>query len=105
MARELNVVCFGEILWDVLPTDRKLGGAPMNVSYHLNRLGIKSSMISKIGNDALGEELMDFLMKMELSTQYLQIDTQHKTSEVLATVGESDEMIYEIVQPVAWDFI
>lgn len=100
-----KVVCFGEVLWDVLPEGKKPGGAPMNVAYHLNRLGIASYMVSRVGDDPLGEELTMFLKKMGLSTEYIQLDKDQKTSEVIATEGANHEMSYEIVQPVAWDFI
>ena len=100
-----KVVCFGEVLWDVLPDGKKPGGAPMNVAYHLNRLGIESYMVSRVGDDPLGEELTMFLKKMGLSTEYIQLDEDEKTSEVIATEGANHEMSYEIVQPVAWDFI
>lgn len=100
-----KVVCFGEVLWDVLPEGKKPGGAPMNVAYHLNRLGIASYMVSRVGDDPLGEELTMFLKRMGLSTEYIQLDKDQKTSEVIATEGANHEMSYEIVQPVAWDFI
>jgi len=100
-----RVVCFGEILWDVLPADRKPGGAPMNVAYHLNRLGVKSTMISRVGDDAIGRELQGFLKDIGLDIEYIQCDDEHRTSEVIATIGENDEVHYEIVFPVAWDFI
>lgn len=100
-----KVVCFGEILWDVLIDGKKPGGAPMNVAYHLNRLGMESYMVSKVGNDPLGDELRGFLKRMGLSTQYIQVDDVNSTSEVIATMGENHEMNYEIIQPVAWDFI
>lgn len=100
-----KVVCFGECLWDMLPAGRKPGGAPMNVAYHLNRLGIESYMVSRVGADQLGKELKSFLEKMKLSTAYIQEDTNYPTSEVIATVGDNHEVSYEIIQPVAWDFI
>jgi len=100
-----KVICFGEILWDILPEGKKPGGAPMNVAYHLNRLGIESYMVSKVGNDRLGEELKGFLTKMGFSTDYIQLDNEHRTSEVIATEGSNHEMNYDIIQPVAWDFI
>ena len=49
-------ICFGEILWDVLPDGAMPGGAPLNVAYHLNKLGLPTSIISKIGNDEKGLE-------------------------------------------------
>jgi len=100
-----NVVCFGEVLWDILPSGRKPGGAPMNVAYHLRRLGVESYIVSRVGNDIYGEELKALLVGMGLSTTYVQTDTVYKTSEVIATPSKNNEMLYEIVKPVAWDFI
>lgn len=100
-----SVVCFGEILWDVLPTERKPGGAPMNVAYHLHKLGIHGSLVSAIGNDQAGKDLVDFLNSIELSTNYIQICESEKTSQVLATVNDNHEVSYEILYPVAWDKI
>lgn len=100
-----SVVCFGEILWDVLPTGKKPGGAPMNVAYHLHKLGLKSSMISSVGNDLPGMELLDFLKSIDLPLNYIQHHAQQPTSEVHTEIGEHDEVTYDIVYPVAWDFI
>ncbi|WP_028297100.1 carbohydrate kinase family protein [Olivibacter sitiensis] len=102
---EKKVVCFGEILWDMLPSGPKAGGAPMNVAYHLRRLGIKSEMISRVGEDEMGRRLTDRLQDMGLSTEYIQIDKEHHTSEVIATIGTDNEVSYDIIAPVAWDFI
>ncbi|WP_316818515.1 carbohydrate kinase [Pedobacter nyackensis] len=100
-----SVVCFGEVLWDILPTGKKPGGAPMNVAYHLHKLGIKSTMISRVGNDHAGVELLDFLKSIDISCNYIQHDHLHHTSEVHAKIGEHDEVTYDIIYPVAWDFI
>ena len=50
---QYKVVCFGEILWDILPDRKMPGGAPMNVAYHLNQLGVPTAMISRVGTDAI----------------------------------------------------
>src|SRR5690606_30668687 len=100
-----EVTCFGEILWDVFPGSEKPGGAPMNVAYHLHRLGIKSNIVSRIGNDKRGRSLLDILEGWGLSTQYIQVDTEHDTSEVQAVMDDNEEVKYEIISPVAWDFI
>ena len=106
MKSKKSVVCFGEILWDNLPTGKKPGGAPMNVAYHLHKLGIDSQLISSIGDDQSGVELMDFLKEIGLKTDLVQIDQAHDTSEVQASVNPSNhEVTYEIISPVAWDFI
>lgn len=100
-----NTVCFGEILWDMLPSGKKPGGAPMNVAYHLHKLGLNSHFISSVGNDDAGRELTVFLEQIGLSSENVQISTSQKTSEVIATIGENHEVSYDIVYPVAWDFI
>jgi fructokinase len=100
-----SVVCFGEILWDVLPMERKPGGAPMNVAYHLHKLGIQCSLVSALGDDEAGRELVNFLKSIELSTDYIQVTENEKTSQVLATVNDNHEVSYEILYPVAWDKI
>lgn len=100
-----KVVCFGEILWDMLPTGKKPGGAPMNVAYHLNRLGINSTIVSRVGNDSEGIGLKGFLDDIGISTALVQTDNQFQTSKVLATIGHDNEVNYDIVAPVAWDFI
>jgi len=100
-----KVVCFGEVLWDMLPSGRKPGGAPMNVAYHLNRMGIDSTIISRIGNDAAGDELLAFLDQIGIATTFVQRDATYPTSKVLASIGGDNEVTYDIVAPVAWDFI
>jgi fructokinase len=98
-------ICFGEVLWDVLPEGPQPGGAPLNVAYHLNKLGITSSIISKIGDDAPGHELEALIDSWGIKKQFLQVDKQHATSEVIAKMSNGNEVSYEIVFPVAWDFI
>lgn len=99
------VVCFGEILWDNLPTGRNPGGAPMNVAYHLNKLGVSSALISAVGDDVSGKELLQFLEEKDISIDLIQVDSGHKTSEVLASVNADHEVSYEITADVAWDYI
>ena len=100
-----KVVCFGEILWDVLPDVRKPGGAPMNVAYHLNKLGISVDLLSSVGHDQAGNDLIDFLQSGGLSADLVQRSSAYTTSEVLARITENHEVTYDIVKPVAWDQI
>ncbi|WP_264509780.1 carbohydrate kinase family protein [Flavobacterium sp. N1719] len=100
-----KVVCFGEILWDVLPTGAIAGGAPMNVAIRLQSLGVSSQIISRKGNDSLGEELIAILAKKGVSTALIQTDPDLKTGEVLVHLDEKGHASYEIVYPVAWDKI
>jgi fructokinase len=99
------VVCYGEILLDVLPDGPQPGGAPLNVSYHLNKLGVGTSIISRVGNDANGLQLKRLLDNWGIKKHLLQTDTEYPTSEVIAKMNNGNEVSYEIVFPVAWDFI
>ncbi|MEO7765821.1 MAG: carbohydrate kinase, partial [Ferruginibacter sp.] len=99
------VVCFGEILWDILPYAKLPGGAPMNVGYHLNKLGKNPAIISRTGSDELGKELMQVFKSKEIDTSFFQVDEIHPTGKVFAEIKENNEVQYDIVKPVAWDFI
>jgi fructokinase len=100
-----GVICFGEMLWDNLPSGRKPGGAPMNVAYHLNKFHIRSTVLSRVGNDADGIALLNVLKDLDLGTDCCQVDFANKTSTVEVQITENNEVEYEIVSPVAWDFI
>jgi fructokinase len=100
-----NVVCFGEVLWDLLPDKSLPGGAPMNVAYHLKKLGSNPALITRIGLDDYGKKLVDILSKSGLSMEFFQMDYDHSTGLVHARPNEYHEVIYDIVLPSAWDFI
>ena len=100
-----EVVCFGEVLWDILPTGALPGGAPMNVAYHLKKLGTNPALITKIGIDDHGEKLVNLLSESGVTTEYFQVDYDHSTGLVYAKPNEHNEVVYDIVNPVAWDFI
>lgn len=99
------VACFGEVLWDILPTASHPGGAPMNVAYHLNTLGSNPVIISKIGADKYGEQLIEILAQHGVNTEYVQVDFQLPTGLVYADVTNHQEVNYDIIFPSAWDFI
>ncbi len=100
-----TVICFGEVLWDLLPSGKIAGGAPMNVAYHVNQLGLSAQMISRVGNDDLGKELLDFLNTKGVSTHLVQSDHTFSTGTVNVVLDEKGSPSYDIVQPAAWDFI
>ena len=100
-----KVVCYGEVLWDILPTERIAGGAPMNVCIRLQSLGINSQMISSIGNDSLGQELQSIIEHKHVDTSLLQINDRLATGQVHVTLNEQGSASYEIVYPSAWDSI
>ncbi|WP_149206932.1 carbohydrate kinase family protein [Flavobacterium johnsoniae] len=108
MREEINtksIYCYGEVLWDIFPEGARAGGAPFNVAYNLMRMGIDSHMISRVGNDKLGTDLMAQLKDWNISTEDSQIDNQHPTGTVIAHIDEHNEAHYDIIKPVAWDFI
>ncbi len=100
-----EVVCFGEVLWDILPTGLLPGGAPTNVAYHLKKLGTNPALISKIGTDNHGENLVNILSNHGIETEYLQVDFQYPTGLVYVNVSDRQEVTYDIVHPSSWDFI
>lgn len=98
-------VCFGEILWDIFPTGTRAGGAPFNVAYNLDKMGLDVQMISKIGNDDLGKKLINQLENWNIPTDFIQVDHLKPTGTVIATFDEHGEAHYDIVNDVAWDYI
>jgi fructokinase len=100
-----KVLCLGEVLWDMLPSGPKAGGAPMNVAIHLRKFGVDVAMASCVGNDVQGEKLKAFMENSGLSTEFIQVDERLDTSEVLVHFDENNSPSYEICDPVAWDNI
>lgn len=98
-------ICYGEILWDVLPDGPQPGGAPLNVAYHLNKMGVATSLVSKVGDDDSGRKLEKLLDKWGIRRHLLQKDKEYPTSQVIAKMNNGNEVSYDIVFPVAWDFI
>lgn len=100
-----NIVCFGEMLWDVLPDKELAGGAPMNAAYHLQKLSQQVAVISRVGKDNHGDRLLALLHKNGLNTDSVQQDAVHATGKVLAQPISDHDVQYNILFPAAWDFI
>jgi len=98
-----KIVCIGEILWDMLPTGAKAGGAPMNVALHLKKLGLNSIFAGRVGDDRLGTALKDFLIKQEMDINLIQTDPRFPTSTVEVILNSDHQVSYEIIDNVAWD--
>lgn len=101
----MKVTCFGEILWDIYPEGKQLGGAPFNVAAHLNQLGTTSHIISKIGSDELGEEILNRVKFKKIQTNFIQKDEDEKTGVVTVSLDSKGIPSYDIKQPSAWDNI
>jgi fructokinase len=99
-----KIFCFGELLWDLLPAGKQAGGAPMNVAYHLHRLGLEAFPITAVGKDELGNELLDFVKSKRIPLDYIQQNAQ-PTGKVSVQLNDRNEASYTIHAPAAWDFI
>lgn len=97
------VVGLGEILWDVLPDRKVLGGAPANFAYHVSQFGYNGYAVSAIGNDLLGKEIMESLAEKNLN--YAIEATDYPTGTVKVTLNTRGIPEYEICEDVAWDNI
>lgn len=102
---KLNVVCFGEILWDIFPTHKKIGGAPLNVALRMNSLGVFSTIVSKIGNDENGKEIIKYIEDHNMSADTIQVDSDYVTGAVHVMINEKGNASYDIHYPSAWDKI
>lgn len=100
-----KIVCFGEVLWDVFPAHKKIGGAPLNVAFRLKSFKNEVTMISAIGNDILGKSIMSFLEEKGIQSTSIQVLNDYSTGEVAITLNEKGVASYEIVHPRAWDKI
>ncbi|MCU1302897.1 MAG: carbohydrate kinase [Candidatus Sulfotelmatobacter sp.] len=103
-AAKYTIVGLGELLWDLLPSGKQLGGAPANFAYITNLLGDKGIPASRIGNDSLGDEALERLANLGLSADFVQRDPIHPTGTVKVEI-ESGQPRFDIAQPVAWDFM
>lgn len=97
------IVGLGEALWDMLPEGKKIGGAPANFAYHVSQFGFESCVVSAIGNDKLGNEILDVFNKKELKYQLEKVD--FPTGTVQVELNAEGIPCYEIKEGVAWDNI
>jgi len=105
MMSKADVICFGEILWDVFPNRKVIGGAPLNVALRLHSYGAATKIISCIGKDENGKGVTDHLLVNGVTTQLVQTHPQLETGTVQVTLDEGGSASYEISLPVAWDAI
>lgn len=100
--KKLKVIAVGEIVWDMLPAGKQLGGAPLNFAFFSKELGAEAYAVSAIGNDALGDETLAVASATGVNLDYLQRNNL-PTSRVLISLDNEGVPQYEIVENVAWD--
>ncbi len=103
MERKKVIVGIGELLWDMLPSGKAIGGAPANFAYHAGRLGEEGWVVSAVGDDALGHEILDVLDEKRLHS--LVAMSEKPTGTVQVSLDAAGVPTYTIVEDVAWDHI
>lgn len=101
----VEIVGLGEILWDLLPGGRQLGGAPFNFTFHCHQLGRPSAMVSRVGADDLGREIRDRVKQLGLSDAYIQDDREYPTGTVGVQVDAVGQPTFTINPEVAYDYL
>ncbi len=101
---KIKICCFGEILWDVFPNKKLLGGAPLNVALRLHKLGADVTMISAVGSDALGGDALEIIQDYGLNTASIQKHQSLPTGAVHVALTEGIAS-YTFEAPSAWDAI
>jgi fructokinase len=101
---DASALAVGELLWDCLPSGLFLGGAPANVACHLQQLGIKTRLVTRVGGDVLGDEAALRLRRLGIDTSLVQYDDERPTGLVRVTLSDDGQPSYDIL-PAAWDAI
>jgi fructokinase len=104
-ARAPLFVGLGELIWDLLPEGKRMGGAPTNFAYMARLLGNRSAVASRVGRDALGREALARLEAAGLSTEFVQIEAEHPTGTVGVRIGERGEPTFTVNGNSAWDYL
>lgn len=105
MIKNSIVIGIGEILWDIFPKGKKLGGAPVNFAFHCSQFGATGIPVSAIGDDDLGKEICQIVQNNKLDDCYISRDPNHPTGTVQVTLDSDGKPEYEICENVAWDFM
>ena len=103
--RSFKAVAFGEVLWDVFSDQKKIGGAPLNVALRMKSLGAEVTMISSVGNDQDGQEIINWIKKSGLDKDTIMQSQDFPTGLVKVTLDKQGAASYEIAYPSAWDKI
>lgn len=104
MSKPPKIACLGEILWDVFPDKKRLGGAPLNVALRLNTYGAEVAMVSALGKDTIGDEALLEIASFQLDTKYIQRNAM-PTGQVTVVLDKKGSASYTIEENVAWDEI
>ena len=101
----MKIAAFGELLWDLLPNGKVLGGAPANFIYRINSFGDEGTLLSKVGNDKAGREAREALKRLGVSDENIQTDYEFPTGSVRIKIDEKGNPDFNIITDVAYDHI
>ena len=105
MNKSTLMIGLGEVLWDLLPSGKVLGGAPANFAYMTSVLGDRGIVASRVGNDSLGYQARSMMEELGLDTSYVQLDSDHDTGSAAVTIDGGGQPTFTIKQSVSWDFL
>lgn len=100
----MKILSFGEILWDIFPAEKKIGGAPLNFAAHAARLGAESYMVSAVGNDENGVEALKTAKEFGIKTDYIHISRKYPTAVCRVTLSDG-KPTYTLAENTAYDHI
>jgi fructokinase len=103
--KKVNVISFGEVLFDVFGEEKKIGGAPLNIALRMASYGFPVAMISAVGNDEDGKVILDYTRQNDIEISGINVSEEYETGIVQVSLNESGSATYEIRFPSAWDFI
>jgi fructokinase len=101
----LDVVAFGEILWDEIDDESHIGGAPFNLAAHAVRCGVRAAVVSRVGRDALGRAALAEMDRLGVDRRWTTVDESHPTGTVTVKLNRSGQPSYTIHKGAAWDSI
>ena len=101
----LKILSFGEVLWDVYPKEKFIGGAPFNFSAHIARLGVEAFLLSAVGDDVLGKEPLREVERLGVRSDFVSVLSEKPTGSCLVTLDENSVPSYNLLDDVAYDRI
>lgn len=100
-----KITAIGEILFDVYPETKNLGGAPLNFLYHVHKLISRGNIISRVGFDILGNKVLNYLKSRGIETKYIQVDHLHPTGVTTVNLDNKKVPSFNIDEERAYDYI
>lgn len=100
----MNILVFGEILWDVFPQKKEIGGASLNFGAHLSKLGANVHIVSAVGNDDLGKQSIETAKGFGISDRYISV-IDRPTGVCNVSIDDNGNPTYDLIKGVAYDYI